>query len=429
MGLVKHEQEKIGSLAVHTIETTKYKTNTIVIMFKRKLEPENITKRALLPQVLKSGTKTFPTAVQVHQHLDELYGATMAADVAKKGDYQVLSFRLDIANEKFLADQTPLLEKALKFLAEIILDPVLEGDAFSQEIVDKEKRVLKQKITSIYDDKMRYANKRLIEEMYKGELYAYHAYGTIEDVDKVTPADLYAYYQHIIKEDKVDIYISGDVHKDKAIEQVKKAFSKLVDKNQGNAGVPTELQGKDIERANEVIEEQDVSQGKLHIGYRTYIKYGDPDYFDLQVFNGIFGAFSHSKLFINVREKASLAYYAVSRFESHIGGLFVMSGIESANFDKTVDIISKQLESMRSGDFTDQEMDQTKAMLKNQILETMDNANGLIEMLYHNSLTNKELTVDEWIENIDPVTKEKVVAVAKKVQLDTIYFLKGVGNS
>jgi predicted Zn-dependent peptidase len=429
MGLISHEQEKVGSLFVHAIETTKYKTNTIVIMFKRKLEPDHIAKRALLPQVLKSGTKSLPTSPEIHQHLEELYGATMTADVAKKGEYQVLSFRMDIANEKFLVDQTPLLEKALSFLGEVILNPVTQGNGFKQDIVEKEKRVLKQKITSIYDDKMRYANTRLIEEMYKGELYAHHAYGKLDDVEAVNADELYTYYQTVIKEDKVDIYLTGDIEKAKVLGHVKSAFGRLVEENGYAEDRPTDLELKKIESANEVIEEQDVKQGKLHMGYRTYIKYGDPDYFALQVFNGVFGAFSHSKLFVNVREKASLAYYAVSRFESHIGGLFVMSGIESGKYDQTVEIINKQIESMRSGDFTDQDLEQTKAMLKNQILETMDNPNGLIEMLYHNSMANKEITVDEWLNQIEPVTKEQVVEVAKKVNLDTIYFLKGVGNS
>jgi predicted Zn-dependent peptidase len=429
MSLISHETEKLGPITVHAIDTTKYKTNSIVVMFKREIEPNNTTKRALLPHILKSGTKSLTSSIEIHQHLEELYGATLAADVAKKGNYQILSFRLDIANEKFLSDQTPLLEKGLNFLADIILNPALEGNAFKTDIVDKEKRVLKQKISSIYDDKMRYANMRLIEEMYEGELYGHHAYGKVDEVDNINPVELVEYYHSVLQKDKVDVYVAGDLHKDKAMEIIKSAFGGLLKNNSFKENEQIQRDNKDVGNVKEVFEEQDVKQGKLHIGYRTNIKYGDQDYFALQVFNGIFGAFSHSKLFINVREKASLAYYAVSRYESHIGGLFVMSGIESSKYEQTVDIINKQLESMQKADFTDQEIDQTKAMLKNQILETLDSPNGLIELLYHNSIANQNIPVTKWMEQIENTSRDEIVTVAKKVMIDTIYFLKGVENS
>ena len=145
----------------------------------------------------------------------------------------------------------------------------------------------------------------------------------------------------------------------------------------------------------------------------------------MQLFNGLFGGFSHSKLFINVREKASLAYYASSRLESQKGLLIVMSGIENANYKQAVDIIKEQFAVMKKGDFTEEELQQTKAVVKNQLLETIDVARGMIEILYHNVIANDTITLDEWLEKTETITKEEVVAVAKKIQLDTIYFLTG----
>ncbi len=176
---------------------------------------------------------------------------------------------------------------------------------------------------------------------------------------------------------------------------------------------------------NEVKEQQDVKQGKLNIGYRTNIVYGDPDYFALQVFNGIFGGFSHSKLFINVREKASLAYYAASRLESHKGLMMVMSGIDLKNYDQAVGIIHEQMDAMKKGDFTDQELQQTKAVIQNQILETIDTSRGLIEILYHNVVAHTDIPLDSWLKEMQKATKEEIVAVANKIELDTIYFLTG----
>jgi predicted Zn-dependent peptidase len=180
---------------------------------------------------------------------------------------------------------------------------------------------------------------------------------------------------------------------------------------------------------NEVIEEQDVKQGKLNIGYRTNSTYRDDDYYALQVFNGIYGGFSHSKLFINVREKASLAYYAASRVESHKGLLMVMSGIEVQNYEQAVTIIREQMAAMKSGDFTDQEFEQTKAVIRNQLLETIDTAYGIVEIVYHNVIAKKNRSFDEYLQGIEEVSKEDVVKVADKVELDTIYFLKGMGGN
>lgn len=175
----------------------------------------------------------------------------------------------------------------------------------------------------------------------------------------------------------------------------------------------------------EVIDEEDVKQGKLNIGYRTSITYTDQDYPALQVFNGLFGGFSHSKLFINVREKASLAYYAASRIESFKGLLMVMSGIEVNNYEQAVSIIAEQFQAMKNGDFSEQDIAQTKAVIRNQVLETIDTAYGLSEFLYQQAAAQVDIPIEDFLANIEQVTKEDIVKAGEKIQLDTTYFLKG----
>ncbi|MGC4375697.1 pitrilysin family protein [Fictibacillus sp. Mic-4] len=426
MAYVQHRMTEIPGMRIHSVETKKYKTNTIVLQLKNLIKEDSVTKRALLPNVMQSGTEKYPSSKQLRGALDDLYGATLNVDLSKKGNYQIISFRMDIANEKFLSDQSKLLDQGIALLADVLLRPVTENGAFKEDIVSKEKRSLKQQIESIYDDKMRYANKRLIEEMFKGDPYHLNVYGNENEVDQITPQDLYAYYQEVLANDEFDFYVVGDISHDEIVNKAKQFF---VFNEKRAAGQSIEKnEAVEVTKVNEVIEEQDVQQGKLHMGLRTYTTYADPDYLALQVCNGIFGGFSHSKLFINVREKHSLAYYAASRFESHKGSIFVMSGIETANYEKTVSIIKEQLEDMRNGNITDDEMAKTKAMIKNQILETVDDAAGLVEVLYHQIISGYERSIEEWINGIDRVTKDEVVEVAKKIKLDTIYFLKGRGN-
>lgn len=415
---------EINGLKLHTIETDKYKTNSIVLKLKAPLSEKTATIRALLPYVLQSGTKNFPSTLQIRSYLDDLYGATLNVDVSKKGEYQIISFRMDLANDKYLKSSTPLLEKGLEFIAQILLEPVINGDAFSSSIVDQEKRSLKQRIQAVYDDKMRYANMRLIEEMCQHEPYRIHTHGKMDEVNDITAESLYHYYQNVLNEDEIDLYIVGDILEDEVKQVVEKNFK--LPSNRNVQYLKANVTSKQPAEEKEVFEEQDVKQGKLHLGYRTNITYGDEDYFALQLFNGIFGGFSHSKLFINVREKASLAYYAASRFESHKGLLLVMSGIEFANYEQAVNIIKEQMKHMKDGNFTDAELEQTKAVLKNQILETIDTANGMVEVLYHNVAANVKRSLNDWIVKVDQVTREDVINVGKNIQLDTIYFLKGM---
>lgn len=412
--------KKKNGYTLHIVKTEKFKTNSIVFKMKAPLDQDTVTLRGLLPHVMQSSTKSFPSTTKLRSHLDELYGANFFVDLGKKGEYHIVSMSVEIANEKFLADSEPLLQKGIEFLTEVLFHPHAT-DEFDHATVEKEKRNQKIRIQSVYDDKMRYANSRLVEEMCKGERFALHVNGEKEGVDAITPKALYDYYERVMREDQFDLYVIGDVDADE-VEKLCDGLMDLADRDPER--VDQGIQ-KEIKKENVIKEQQDVKQGKLNIGYRTHTQYGDEDYFALQVFNGIFGGFSHSKLFINVREKASLAYYAASRLESHKGLLMVMSGIESKNYDQAVGIIDEQLQAMKSGDFTSDELEQTKAVMRNQMLETIDTPRGLVEVLYQNAFAGIDIGLNDWLSKIDAATKDEVVKAAQKVQLDTIYFLTG----
>ncbi|MGJ7920997.1 EF-P 5-aminopentanol modification-associated protein YfmF [Neobacillus sp. LXY-4] len=406
---------------LHIVKTDKFKTNTFVWKMKAPLHKENNTVRALLPYVLQSNSKKFPSTTILRSYLDDLYGASLFVDLAKKGEYHIVSFSLEVANEKFLSDPTPLLRKAIEFFSEILTNPNVANSSFDPTTVDSEKRTLKQRIQSLFDDKMRYSSFRLVEEMCKDEPYALNVHGQMEDVDKITPEILYQYYQQAFAEDELDFYVIGDVN-EYEVQSIADELLHFTPRTPKTAEVNQNRQSKEEKEVKEV---QDVKQGKLNIGYRTHVVYGDADYFALQVFNGIYGGFSHSKLFINVREKASLAYYAASRLESHKGLMMVMSGIDNKNYDQAISIIKEQMQAMKNGDFTDQELEQTKAVIKNQLLETIDTARGMVEILYHNVVSHKKISLTQWLEQMEQTNRDQIVKVAEKIDLDTIYFLTG----
>jgi predicted Zn-dependent peptidase len=421
MTVISEVIKEMSGYKLHIVQTEKYKTNTFVWKMKTPLNKDEATLRALLPYVLQSSSEKFPTTTVLRSYLDDLYGASLFVDLSKKGEYHIISFSLEVANEKFLSDPTPLLRKAIEFFSEILTKPNVNNSSFEKTTVESEKRTLKQRIQSVYDDKMRYSNFRLVEEMCKDEPYSLHVHGQMDQVDGITPESLYQYFQKAFSEDEMDFYVIGDV----AEEEVSSIVNELL---KFETRTPKSIEGNRTKtgiQEKEVKEVQDVKQGKLNIGYRTNVTYGDSDYFALQVFNGIFGGFSHSKLFINVREKASLAYYCASRLESHKGLMMVMSGIDNKNYDQAVSIIKEQMQAMKNGDFTEQELQQTKAVIKNQLLETIDTSRGMVELLYHNVVAHTNISFSQWLQQMEQANKEQIVQVAQKIELDTIYFLTG----
>ncbi|MYL19253.1 insulinase family protein [Halobacillus litoralis] len=405
---------------LHILPSKKYKTINIVAKFKAPLKREGITERALLPHVLQKATNKHPSVRSFQAAFENLYGTALSSDGSKKGENHVISFRMEVVNESYLNDNEPILEEAFQLFHNVLFDPKTVENGFDPEIVEREKQTLEQKITSIKDDKMSYANLRLMDHMCKGEPYALHVHGYQEDMASITPESLYNYYQQMIQQDMLDVYVIGDMDEKDVEALTDRYFQRSGSTNADNDQVSV---SKDVQDSSEIIEREEVNQGKLHLGYRTYTKFGDDDYYALQVFNGIFGGFPSSKLFMNVREKHSLAYYAASRFESHKGLLLVFSGVDPKDYDQAKSIILEQMEAMKNGDFTEEQVEETKEQVINQLKETMDNANGLIEVLYHQMLSGIDMPAGKLIENIRKVTKEQVIQMAEKIKLDTIYFL------
>lgn len=410
----------LENVSTHVLSTKKYKTNHIAFYIRQPLEEEHYTKVALIPSVLKRGTLNKPTAQKIRQVLDDLYGASLHVDVMKRGEEQIVVFRLQIANEKFLKDQTPLFEQGVELLSKVITQPVLEDGVFTKKYVELEKDLLQRKLTQIKDDKVRYANKRCVEEMFKTERFRLFANGSLDQLEQITAGNLYAYYQQMIQKHPINLFVVGDVQE----ENVQQALKKHLQLNRSDViTIPKTEVTHHVQKKQEVIENTKIAQGKLHIGCRTNTGYADKDYIPLIVYNGIFGGFSHSKLFRHVREKESLAYYVNSSVESHMGLMMIMSGIDYKNYQKTVEIIKEQLTQMRQGEISEEEMSQTKAVLINQIKESTDQAFQTIDRFYHGVIGGVHRKTEEVIEAIQKVTIEEVRKVAQKIEMDTIYFL------
>lgn len=410
---------------LHIVNSEKFKTVQFTVKLRARLERETITKRALLPFVLQQGTERYPSANQFRRALDDLYGSVLSVDGSKKGDHHVITIRMEVANQTYLSTSKNILSEALEFLRAFIYQPKKIDGGFDPKIVEREKQTLNQKISALIDDKMSYANLRLIDEMCAGEAYSLHVHGYPEDLSNMDATNLYQYYQEALQNDQFDIYLSGDFE-DVDMEAL---LGDHFDRNEPAVTDPVAAIHKEITEPKELIEEQALQQAKLHLGYRTNITFSDQDYPALQIFNAIFGGFPSSKLFINVREKNSLAYYAASRFESHKGLLFVFSGIDPKEYQNAKTIILAQMDAMQAGDFTDDQIEEAKKLVQNQYKETLDDPFGVIEVLYNQGLANTDRTIETFFSQLNQVNKEALVAVGKKLELDTTYFLTAQGGN
>ncbi|GAB6931432.1 pitrilysin family protein [Paenibacillus sp. JCM 10914] len=422
MTKTEFEHGSAGGIRIHVLPTNRFKTFAISLYAGSPLSEDTVTSTALTPFVLRRGTTSYPETRAFREQLEQLYGAGFGFDVYKRGDYQIVHFRMDTINDSFVKSQESLLRSSFAFLGEAFTDPVLENGAFRKSYVQTERDTVRKKLEAIVNDKIRYAAERCIEVMCKNEPYRLHPLGERKDLVGITAEGLYESYQQWLNESVLDLYVVGDT----SLEEVQGLVTEYF--KLGRTGAKDYVSSTTRTSANEtqtVVEKLEINQGKLNMGLRSTITYGDDEYAAALLYNGILGGYPHSKLFVNVREKASLAYYASSRYDGHKGIATIQSGIEVQNFDQAVDIIKQQLGDMEKGAITDIEMNQTKAMIRNVIKEMQDSAFEMIAYDFNRQLSGRERTPDELLRQVEGISVDDVKQAASAFSLDTIYFLKG----
>ena len=410
-------------IKLHTIKTEKFKTNLIAIMLTTKLNRENVTKNALIPAVLRRGTKNLTTQEEINKKLEEMYGASLDCGLDKTGDNQVLKFYIETVNDEFLPQEAEnMLKTSLEKIFEFVFNPYLENGCFKKEYVKQEKENIKQIIDGKIDNKARYSLDRCIEEMYKDQPYGLYKYGYVEDMKDINEKNLYEYYKQLINECKIDIFVSGII--DEKTENIIKNNENIIKlKDREPQYNEPEIIAKKSEKENDVQESMDVTQGKLIIGMDLDIN-DDNLRFDVMIYNSIFGGSANSKLFQNVREKASLAYTASSSYYRFKNNIFINCGIEIKNYEKALEIIKQQIEDMKKGDFTDEEVENAKKGIIASIKTIDDEQDTEITYFFSQELSKSKCNIEQYKDRISEVTKEKVVDVANKVSVNTVYFLK-----
>lgn len=421
---MNHIQEEIKQgVTLHIIKTEKFKTNLLAVYLTTPLNKETVTLNALIPAVLKRGSKTMHTSDEISKKLEEMYGATFDCGIDKIGDNQVLKFYLESINNDFLPVNEDLLKESINKLLEIVFNPMLENNKFKDEYVNSEKDNLKQIIEGKIDNKAQYAFTRCIEEMYKNKPYGLYKYGYVEDLNNIDSLKLYNQYNELLKTSKIDIFVSGNIKED--ILNLVKENENIQKITEHQAQYITNGQKSDSNDEIKTIEEKmEISQGKLVIGLDINEDTKESRYI-ATVYNAILGGTPTSKLFQNVREKASLAYTASSSYLKHKNNIFIKCGIEVSNYEKAVELIKEQMEEMKSGNFTDEEINSAKTNIIATIKSIPDEQDTEISYYFGQELSEIKMNFDEYENSINSVTKQNIIDFAKNVNINLIYFLKG----
>ncbi len=418
-------QELFPGVWLRCIHTDKFKSAYLSVTLMTALSEKTAGLNALIPHVLRRGTRVHPDMESLSAALDELYGGAIEPSVRKKGETQCMGFVASFLDDAYTLKGETIVESAAGLLGELLLKPYTEDGVFTKTYVEGEKANLIDRIRSQINDKRTYATHRLIKEMCAEESYGVDKLGTEQTVSAADPAMLWEQYRNLLTNAGVEIYYCGSADVERVTAALKQAFAELPvnpDREEPNCDVRIHPGHEPL-----VIEESmDVTQGKLAMGFRTGgINVWSEELPAMLLCNSVFGGSTLSKLFMNVREKLSLCYYASSALDRQKGIILVSSGIEFEKYEQAKSEILSQLEAVKRGELEQWELEGSRRTLMGAYLSMLDEQGSQEEFWLGQTVAGLDFGPGELAEAVEKVTSEEVAAMARNLELDTVYFLKG----
>lgn len=416
-------RKQIGKdIHINFIRDDKFKFARASVLFLVPLKKQTASGFALLPHILRLGGGEYEDLRALNLRLDELYGASLDTDVKRFGETQVLSLSVSTLSDRFTLNGDAAFTDAAELLISLILAPHIENGAFPEKQVETAKANLIEQIEAEINDKRSYAVKQLIGAMCKDENYSVNKLGEPETVSALTPADAAACYYGLLKCAHIEIMLCGNFEQEPAARLFEKTFGGVKPRDTAPLSDHVKLSADTVRRVNEQL---DVKQGKLCLGFRSTVSSGHNLGDAMRVMLAMYGALPTSKLFMNVREKLSLCYYCASRYDRQKGIVIVDSGVERENAHRAEQEILKQLEDMKNGAFTAEELKDAKTALKNAFYGVPDSISRLENWYFGCIYDGEQTSPSDMADRIEAVTAEQVVQAARSLSLDTVYLLSG----
>ena len=409
------------------ITTDKFKTGCLSINLLTQLDRDTAAVNALIPRVLRRGSREFPDMEQLSGELDRLYGASIAPAVRKLGEIQAIGLVSDFVDGQYVPGYLGLFNDMVRLTCQVLLEPDMKNGLFREDYVENEKQQQLDRLRGRINDKRSYATQRLIELMCCYEDYAVSRQGDEDSTESITARSLTEQYHHLLETSPIEIFYCGSCRfkylRDLLLETLKDLPRGEIDYEIG-----TDIRMNTVEENTRYFtEELPVTQGKLSIGFRLGEVMDDPNPAALHVMNAIFGGCVTSKLFMNVREKLSLCYYASSMMVLSKGIMIVSSGIDFDKYDAALNEILSQLKAVQAGDFTDEELQTARRSVAAELRTYMDSEADLEHYWLTRNLQGDRTDPMELSEQVNAVTREDVIQAASTIVCDAVYFLKGDG--
>ena len=416
-----HTIPLLPEIQLRCFQDKRFKQEGLSLQFVCPMDKKTAALNALLPAVLLRGCETAPDLRAITLRLDDLYGASIGSQVRRVGDYQTTGLSCSFMREAYALDGDQVFAPMVSFLEELMFRPKLENGVFPTDFVEGEKRNLLSAIAAQKNEKRAYVQSQMMKRMCKGDSLGIPRLGEKEDVEAITPESLYTHYQKVLREYPISLFYVGAAEPDSIADLLRPVFAKL---DRCPTPLPAQTAFNDCGGCDEV-EEMDVAQGKLCMGFSTPVTLRDKDFVPMQIFNTIFGGGMISKLFMKIREQMSLCYDISSTYHGSKGIVTVSAGIDCAMDQAVRQEILNQLQACQAGDFTQQELAAAKQALLSQLRSTHDSP-GAIEGYYATAaLSGLPLSPEEYARAVEQATSQDVAKAAKTLQLHTVYFLRG----
>lgn len=417
-----HTTEIFPGITLYHFPDSRFKQSCLSLQMVRLITKEEAAMNALLPAVLLRGCESAPDIRSITLKLDDLYGASIGAQVRRIGDYQLTGMYGSFIGDRYAMESEGLLTPVVEFMRSLLLEPLTENGGFRKDFVDGEKKNLIAAIQSQMNNKRAYASAQLLKDLCANDPFGLPRLGYEEDVAAIDPVTLYTHYRKILKESRIDLFYVGEQDPQIVADAVKTIFAG-VDRDYVNLPAQTPFQGG---KEGKRVETMEVAQGKLCMGFTTPINMKHPRYHAMRVFNTLFGGGMTCKLFQNIREKQSLCYDIGSGYYATKGLMTVSAGIDCDKDELVQELILGQLQDCCDGNITEEEMTSAKEALISSLQGVHDSPSAIEGYYLTGLLSGSPETPDDYIAGIRAVTKEDVMEAAKAVQLRCVYFLKGV---
>ncbi|WP_342389113.1 EF-P 5-aminopentanol modification-associated protein YfmF [Salinicoccus bachuensis] len=412
--MYKVKNSEVNHIPTAIIETDKFKTITVQLQFRSRMERERVTKRNILSKMMVKRTVGFPKEADLLKYLAHYYGAHLTSNVSRKGQDHIVSFSMEFVNDRFIREALDVIGEMCRLLHDV-LDTPSHYDSSYQDFFIKEKRLYRNRLRSMKDNRAQASFQAMLDVMFEGEDYKYLPHGVLEDVEDITLDEIKEEHARMMADDDIAILVVGAVD-----DSIKDDLKRIAARNENTEAAHRSYPYRAVEDVRRSNDTQQIEQAKLNMGFRTDVR-NLQEQMAFNVMNQMYGGSASSLLFMNIREKLSLAYQIHSQVDVRNGYMFVMGGVDPGNVETAENAILGELEVLRKGEFDTEFVEEVKRMMKVNRQEVMDKPKGLITLEYNRMI--QEAHPLSWEERLEAVDREMIMEISRKTALDTVYVL------